>query len=65
MPTGNKHELRTYIPDATHRFLKEHAGSGGIGEFIGVVCTAYQKHSAMTDRLERLERYVLELLDKK
>jgi hypothetical protein len=60
---ANKHELRTFVPDAAYRFLKENAGAAGIGECIGVVCLAYQKHAAMDDRLARIERYLFELLD--
>jgi len=62
--TTNKHELRTFVPEPAYRFLKDNAGAGGIGQFIYDISLAYQKSSAMNDRLERIEKYVLELLDK-
>jgi hypothetical protein len=62
---ANKHQLRTFVPDTAYRFLKENAGAAGIGEFIGVVCLAYQKHARMDDRLARIERSLFELLDRK
>ena len=61
----NKHELRTFVPDAAYRFLKENAGAAGIGEFIGTVVLTYQKQTAMVDQLARIERYLFELLERK
>jgi len=62
---AGKHELRAYIPNSTYQFLKEHAGSAGMGELIGTIVLAYQKQSALDDRLSRLEKWILELLDRK
>jgi len=62
---ANKHELRTCIPDATYRFLKENAGAAGIGEFIGTVVLAYQKQRVVEDQLAWIERHLFELLDRK
>jgi hypothetical protein len=61
----NKHELRTFVPEPAYRFLKENAGAGGIGQFIYDICLAYQKQGALDAKLERIERYVLEVLDQK
>ena len=61
---AGKHELRAYIPNSTYQFLKEHAGSAGMGQLIGDMVLAYQKQSALDDRLSRMERFILEILDK-
>ena len=61
---AGKHELRAYIPNSTYQFLKEHAGSAGMGQLIGDIVLAYQKQTALDERLSRIERYVLELLDR-
>jgi len=62
---AGKHELRAYIPKSTYQYLKEHAGSAGMGELIGTIVLAYQKQSALDDRLSRMEKWILELLDRK
>ena len=62
---AGKHELRAYIPNSTYQYLKEHAGSAGMGELIGAIVLAYQKQSALDDRLSRMEKWILELLDRK
>ena len=61
---AGKHELRAYTPDAAYRFLKEHAGSAGMGQLIGDIVLAYHKQTALDNRLNRIERYILELLDR-
>ena len=61
---AGKHELRAYIPNSTYQFLKEHAGSAGMGQLIGDMVLAYQKQSALDYRLSRMERFILEILDK-
>ena len=56
-----KVEARLDLPEATHRYLKAHAGARGMREFIHDNCRAYQKQTALDDKLRRLERYMLEL----
>ena len=62
---AGKHELRAYIPNSTYQFLKEPAGSAGMCELIGTIVLAYQKQTALDDRLSRMEKWILELLDRK
>ena len=62
---AHKHELRASISDACYRFLKENAGAAGIGEFLGTIVLAYQKQTALDEKLSRMEKWILELLDRK
>ena len=62
---ANKHELRTFVPEPAYRFLKGNAGAGGIGQFIYDICLSYQKSTALDAKLERIEKGVVELLDRK
>jgi hypothetical protein len=60
-----KIEARLFLPEATHRYLKANCGSRGMGEYVHDIVLAYQKQTALDAKLERIERYVLELLDRK
>ena len=60
-----KSELRTYVPEACHRWLKANGGTQGIGELIHDVCVYYQKHQNIEARLDRIDQRLVELLDRK
>ena len=60
-----KVEARLFLPEATHRYLKANCGSRGMGEFVHDIVVAYQKMTAVDAKLERIEKGIFELLDRK
>jgi len=65
MIAAGKREARMEVPEAAQRYIKPNAGARGMGECVADVCVYHQQQPALDTRLDRIEQYVLALLDRK
>ena len=60
-----KSELRCYIGTEAHEFLRQHSPSRGVGDFLTIIVKDYMNRMTMSDKIDRVELLVRQLLDER
>ena len=58
-----KSELRCHIGTDVHRFLQENSPTKGLGDFLTVIVRDYANRQMVSDKLDRVELLVRQLVD--
>ena len=60
-----KSELRCHIGIDVHTFLLEHSPTKGLGDFLTVIVRDYANRKMVSDKIDRVELLIRQLLDEK
>ena len=60
-----KSELRCHIGIDVHQFLQEHSPTKGLGDFLTVIVREYNNRKSLSDKIDRVELLIRQLLDEK